>query len=154
MKTTQYLTTLAVAAGFLTTAALADSSPSTSAAGTVQPTAPVQIIYAPQLPSVAELTSVAAAQGITVKQIVQSARDVSITTQSADGQTKTVSYQLLADAGARPAQIAAPAVVYAVPPTPAPYDYDSYAPYYPEVYYPPVSVRLGFGYGYRGGRRW
>jgi hypothetical protein len=147
---TQNVITSAVVAGFLTTAAFADNSIGTSvsapAAVISQPATPNQIIYTPQLPSVAELTRAATAQKLTVKLIDQSAREVSITTQTSDGQTKVVSYQLLADATAT-----APAVVYAAPPS-RDYYYDPYDPYYSAYWYPPVSVRLGFGF--RGGRRW
>lgn len=121
-----------------------------------------QIIYAPQLPSVAELIKMAAAQGLTVRQIVQSDRAVSITYQLANGQSKTISYQLLANAVTASAPVVAttPAptttrVVYVAPD----YYYDPfYYPYYGPYWYPPVSVRLGFGFrgrgwGFRGGHR-
>jgi len=145
----QAITALFVAAGFLTNAALADNS--TSPPVTVQQATPAQTIYAPQLPTIAELTSAAAAQGVTIKQITQSAREVSITTQSADGQTKLVSYQLLADAAVNPVPVAAPTVVYAAPPGPVYYYYDPYDPYYSACFYPPVSVRFGLGFGFRRG---
>lgn len=150
---TQNITALVLATGFLTTAAFADNSPATSApaptAITSQPPAPNQIIYLPQLPSVGELTGVAAAQGLTIKQITQSARELSVTYQFADGQTKIVSYQvLLPNVGVNPAQLAPPTVVYAEPPPPVYY----YDPYYPAYWYPPVSFRFGFGFG-RGHRR-
>jgi len=146
----QNVTAFFVVAGFLATAAFADNStvtPAPAAAATISlPAPPNQIIYTPQLPGITELTSAAAAQGLTIKLIDQSAREVSITTQSADGQTKVVSYQLLSDAKATaPTGVAAaPSRVY--------YYYEPDAPFYSGYWYPPVSVR--FGFGFRGGRRW
>ncbi len=154
---TQNITALIIAAGFFTTAAWADNTPAAPASAatalTAQSTAPDQTIYAPQLPSVAELTNAATAQGLTIKQITQSAHDLRITYQTADGQILVVLYRLLTDAGANLAQAAAPTVVYAVAPSPVYYFYDPY--------YPPVSVRLSLGLrtsgyrtsSFRGGRR-
>jgi hypothetical protein len=146
---TQNITALIIAAGLLTTAAWADNAPaapaSASTALTAQP-APDQTIYAPQLPSGAELTNAATAQGLTIKQITQSAHDLRITYQTADGQILVVLYRLLPDAGANLAQAAAPTVVYAVAPSPVYYFYDPYDPYYSAVLYPPVSVRLSLGF--------
>ena len=147
---TQNVTALVVVAGFFATAAFADNSPVTPApapASILPPAPPNQIIYTPQLPGVAELTRAATAQGLTIKLIDQSAREVSITTQSADGQTKVVSYQLLADARAT-----APSAVAAAVPSRVYYYYEPDDPFYSGYWYPPVSVRLGFGF--RGGRRW
>ena len=155
MKTTN-VTVLILAASLLTAAAIAET-PTSSVPAQM---APSQIIYASQLPSVPELTKAAAAQGLTIKQIVQSARDLNVVYQSAEGQINTVVYQLLADAGSSPVQATAPAavqvttptVVYTTPPV-ANYYYDPYYyPYYSGYFYPPVSVRLGGGF--RGGRRW
>ena len=147
---TQNITALIITAGLLTTAAWADNAPaapaSASTALTAQPAAPDQTIYAPQLPNVAELTNAATAQGLTIKQITQSAHDLRITYQTADGQILVVLYRLLPDAGANLAQAAAPTVVYAVTPSPVYYFYDPYDPYYSTVLYPPVSVRLSLGF--------
>ena len=63
------ITALVVATGFLATAAFAEDQPAVP--GTLPtvtspaPAAPNQIVYAPQLPSIAELNKVAAAQGVT-----------------------------------------------------------------------------------------
>jgi hypothetical protein len=116
---------------------------------------PNQIIYAPQLPSPTELTNVAAAQGASVQQIVQSANQVTVIYRYANGQINTVAYQLLPTTNV----VSAPAPTTVIVPSPAPtviYEqaprvvyYETYAPYYPRYYYPPVSLNLGFGY-YRG----
>ncbi len=118
-----------------------------------------QIVYQPRLPSPLELTTAAAAQGLTVEQIVQSANQVVAAYRNASGQLFTVAYQTLPPSGAAPGSTVvpanpAPAVVHVAPP-PAVYetaprviyydDPDYY--YYPRYYYPPVS--FGFGFGYR-----
>ena len=85
-----------------------------------------------------------------------------MTYQLSNGQTKTISYQLLPDA-TQPAAAAAvtvrrtvevvPAqtVVYAQDPQPVYY----YDPFWGSYWYPPVAVDLGFrwGWGFRGGYR-
>jgi hypothetical protein len=123
--------------------------------------APNQIIYSPRLPTAGELTSVAAAQGLTVQQITQTANQVTAIYRNANGELTTVAYQLLPTSGA-PATVAvpspAPTVVYQQAPSVVYYrTYDRpYDPYWPR-YYPPVSLSLGFGYGWGGGghyRHW
>lgn len=129
--------------------------------------APNQIIYAPRLPNPSELTAAAAAQGMAVEQINQSATQVTVVYRSASGQTNTVAYQLLPTATAPTTTVVvqnpAPTVVYETSPRVVYYDrYDPY--YYPRYYYPPVSLSLGFGYyrgwgggyhgGYHGGGHW
>jgi hypothetical protein len=130
------------------------------------PVQPNRIIYAPQLPSPAELTSAAAAQGVLIEKIDQSASQVAVTYKDASGQTSVVSYQLLSAAGTTaPAPAPAPVSVVAsrpvvvYPSAPRVIYYDTYEPaYYPRYYaYPPVSLHLGFGYyhGFGGGyHRW
>lgn len=117
--------------------------------------APNQVIYSPRLPSVAELTSVASAQGLTVEQVSQTANQVTVVYRNSAGQLNTVAYQLLANAANQPATVVvpsqAPTVVYQSAPSVV--YYESYRPYYPRYYYPPVSVNLGFGY-YRGWGGW
>lgn len=118
-----------------------------------------QIVYQPRLPSPAELTTAAAAQGLTVERIVQSANQVVAAYRNVSGQLFTVAYQTLPPSGAASGATVVlaspdPAVVHVAPP-PAVYEtaprviyYD--APdyyYYPRYYYPPVS--FGFGFGYR-----
>jgi len=142
-------------------AALATAAQAQSPAAVVASPPPDQIVYAAQLPPVASLTAVAAAQSLTIKQIVQTDRDITVTYLLTNGQTRTVSYQLLANVGQAPAVIAAKSIpapeVYAAP-TPV-YVYtpvrDRY--YYDDPYsywYPPVAVSLGFGWGWgHGGHR-
>src|SRR5882724_10866075 len=113
MKTT-IVTVLVLAVSFLTTAAMAETLSSSSVSVQM---APSQIIYTPQLPSVPELTKAAATQGLTIKQIVQSPRDLNVVYQSAQGQINTVVYQLLADAGSSPVQATAPTAVQVTAPT-------------------------------------
>ncbi len=135
-----------------------------------------QIVYAPRLPSTTELTNVAAAQGLSIDKIIQTASQMTVVYRSANGQTNTVAYLLLPAAGSTAANevpapsavpsgavmgtttqtvIAAPSpapqVVYA---TPAPiYYYDPfyYPAYYSYPWYSPVSVSIGWGFGYHGG---
>ena len=161
---TKALTALVLSSGLFTAVSFAQTpsnvapaAPSASAAAV----APDQIIYAPQLPNVGTLTNAAAAQGLAIKQISQTDREIEVTYQLGTGQTRTISYQLLPANGASPsgsvapsaavipAPSTAPTVVYAVT-DPYPYYY-GYGPYYSGYWYPPVSVRLGFGWGYRGG---
>ena len=132
-------------------------APAAPAAATA---APNQIIYAPRLPSAAELTNAAAAQGVTVERIEQSASQISVTYKYSNGQTNTVAYQLLPTSTMpSPTQTTvvqsapAPAVVYAPPPRVIYYEEPIYYPrYYYRPYYPPVSFSFGFGYrGHYGG---
>jgi hypothetical protein len=121
--------------------------------------APTQIVYTPKLPTAQELTDAAAAQGMTVERISQTALQVIAFYRNANGQPVTVAYQTLPPSGVAqtpaPAQ-PAPAVVVTAPPPTVVYEtaprvvyYESPAYYYPRYYYPPVS--LSFGFGYRGG---
>ncbi len=128
-------------------------------------TAPNQTVYAQRLPSVDELSKVAAAQGLAVERVEQSPTQVTVVYKYANGQTNTVAYLLLPGAGATAptnnVQVVAPTtqaptVYYAPAPAPAPtvvyYDdyspryYSSYAYPYPRYYYPPVTIGLGFGF--------
>jgi hypothetical protein len=119
-----------------------------------------QVVYSPRLPSAAELTNVAAAQGLTIDRIVQTSSQMTVMYRSANGQTNTVAYLLLPAAGATMSTVAtttpAPTVVYAAQPAyvAAPvYYYDPF--YYPSYYagpwYGPVSIGVGLGFGFRGG---
>jgi hypothetical protein len=149
---TQNIAALVLAGGLFATVAFAENSAAAPVVTSMPEPAPNQIVYATQLPAVPELTRAAAAQSLTIKQIVQSPRDLTLTYQSADGQTKVVAYRLLSDAGAGVVQPPAPTVVYAAPPYPSYY----YDPFYPDYWYPPFSVRFGFGFrsgGFRGGFR-
>ena len=163
---TKIITTLVLGAAFLAQGAAAQtgtaiSTPSTPAPAVQTPASPAppapnQIIYAPRLPSVAELTSAAAAQKLTVQRIEQTSSQVTVVYQSANGQTSTVAYQFLpgtAGAAPGPAEAAPPPATYASSPRVVYYD-DYWPGYYPTFWYPPVSLRLGFGFhggGFRGG---
>jgi hypothetical protein len=151
------------------TVVLPASSPATPAPEVVQsPNAAsagagvTQIVYTPQLPTAAEITNAAAAQGLTVERLVQTSNQVIAFYRTGSGQAMNVAYQSLPPAGSAVATpTPAPAVVVTSPPPtvvaapprtvvyePAPrviyYDYPSY--YYPRVWYPPVSFNVGFGY--------
>jgi len=131
----------------------------------VAPAVPAdRIIYAGQLPSVAQLTQTAQAQGLAIAAIVQTARDITVTYRLTNNTTRTISYQLLPEAqptAVMPASTApvvetAPTTVqvveYAPPPRTVVYRY--YDPYYYDPFYwprVPVSVNLGFGWTFRGG---
>lgn len=124
-----------------------------------------QTVYTQRLPSVAELTNAATAQGRTIQRVEQTASQVTVSYQAANGQVTTVAYLILPAAGtSAPTVVATPTpppttVVYAEPPPQVVYYSDG--PYYygyPRYYYPPVSLSLGFGFrgghyygGYRGG---
>lgn len=129
-------------------------APATAAA---TPATPNQIVYTPRLPSAAELTDAAKAQGLAVERIEQSAAQIVATYRNSNGQVNVVCYQTLPPTGT-PAEVVSvpasppPTVVYQAPPRVVYYDY--YDPfYYPysRVWYPPVSVRFGVGFGHRGG---
>ncbi len=144
---------------------------------------PDRIIYSGQLPSVAQLTQTAKAQGLTVASITQTASEVAVTYRLQDNSTRTVSYQLLPTNADGTAAVEPPPGNVAVAVTPAPvqvvevtepaptvvYRYRYYDPFYYDPFYwgprAPVSVQLGFGFGghrhggYYGGhhhhgRRW
>ncbi len=152
------------ALGLATTGAYAQTpAPSTPAP------APTELVYLQQLPTVASLMNTAKAQGVTVLKISQTSTEVDAVYQAPNGQTNTVSYQVLpAGDGAAPAYapyapapgaVPAPAtagttVVYQTTPAPA-YYYDPYyyGGYYPWGWYAPIGIRLGFGWGggWRGG---
>jgi hypothetical protein len=149
-----------------TNTAPAPAAPTSAPAPVLTQTAPApeQIIYAPRLPAVNELTSVAAAQGLTIQQVSQSATQVTVIYKNSAGQLSTIAYQLLPNgSNGTPATVAVPStpppVVYA--PAPRVVYYESYDPFYDPFwprYYPPVSLSLGFGYyhgwGGHGGHHW
>lgn len=130
---------------------------------------PDRIIYSGQLPSVAQLTQTAKAQGLTIANITQTAAEIAVTYRLQDNSARTVSYQLLptnADgtAAVEPAPGNVPVTVVPAPTQvivtePAPtvvYRTGYYDPFYYDPFYwgprAPVSVHLGFGFGsYRHG---
>lgn len=143
-----------LAAALATTAALADA-PAVAA-----PT-PNAIVYVQSLPSPAELSKAAAAQGLSIAQINQTSDQVTVVYKSASGETNTIAYRPLSAVGAAPAAATTSQTVV-VPSTPAPsttvvystpvYTYDPY--WYPGWgWYPPVAVSLGFGW-HGGGWGW
>ena len=174
---TKLFSLLVVTAGLLALGARAQVATPSSLAPAVDVVSTPQanqIVYAPRLPSTTELTNVAAAQGLSIDKIVQTASQMTVVYRSANGQTNTVAYMLLPAGGSTaasevPAPSAAPSgavmgtttqtviaapsspapqVVY-VTPSPAPaYYYDPF--YYPAYYgypwYSPVSVGIGFGF--------
>jgi hypothetical protein len=113
---------------------------------------PDQIIYTAQLPRVIDLTNAAAAQRLAIKQIVQTASEITVSYQFANGQTRTVSYQLLLEGNTAPVRVVAqaPAPVVVVAPSPGAYYYEPY--HYCGPWYPPVVVRFGADFGFR--RHW
>jgi hypothetical protein len=147
------------------TAAFAQNTVSVSAP-TSSPT-PNEVVYVPTLPSVADLTKAATAQGITVEQINQTSSQITAVYKYANGQVSTVAYQPLsaAEASAIPMPTTpAPAVGTVAPATTVVYqtagpgyyyDYPYPYGYYGYGWYPPVSIGLGFGFhgggGFRGG---
>ena len=145
------------------------TAPSVAPVAAPSPAAtPNQLVYAARLPSVAELTNAATAQGLSIDRIEQTSAQITVVYRYGNGQTNVVAYLLLPAAGAAtspiPTPSAPPAVVYQPAPTvvyqPAPrvvyYDGYGYGPaYYPYYWYPPVSFSVGLGFnfhdGYHGG---
>jgi hypothetical protein len=145
------------------------ASPSASQPSIVAPTVasstavtPNQIVYAQRLPSVAELTNAAAAQGLAIDRIEQTSAQITAVYRYANGQINIVAYLLLPTAGATTIPVPTPstpppAVVYNTAPRVVYYDADyGYGPaYYPYYWYPPVAFSIGLGfnyhYGYHGG---
>lgn len=125
-----------------------------------QSPAPDQVIYSPRLPSAEELTHAASAQNRKIDRIEQTSSEVKVVYRFSNGQIETVSYQLLPadDGGSGGIPVSAPTT----PPPPPPTTTVVYAPapapvyYYPDYYpwwgwYPPVSLRVGVGFGYHHG---
>jgi hypothetical protein len=150
---------LALAAiGLVTTGAYAQTPTPTT-----PPPAPTELVYLPQLPTVAMLIANAKAEGATIVKIDQKGSQTDVTYKDANGQVNVVSYQLLpaAEAGAAQATAGAPVptppptVVYRAGPQPIyygdPYYYGDYYPYY---WWPAVSVGLGFGWYHGWGGHW
>lgn len=118
---------------------------------TTQAPAPNQIVYTPQLPTVADLSNAAAAQGLTVERIEQSSTQIVAVYKYANGQTNTVAYQTLPPAtgttGTTTTVAPSTTVIYESSPRIV-YAYD---PFYDPFWYPPFAVRVGVGFGFRGG---
>ena len=146
------------------TNAAAPSAEATPAQETAALPAPNQIVYRSALPSAQEVANAAAAQGLTVEQISQTASQVVAVYKTKSGQIMTVAYALLPTAGGyapSQAQVTTAAVEYApsgtvVSAAPAsttvvytdPYYYDPvYSPWYYGYGwgYPGIALGIGFG---------
>jgi hypothetical protein len=149
-----------LATALFSTAAFAQN---TVASATATPT-PNEVVYVPQLPSVADLTKAAAAQGVTVEQINQTSGQITVVYKYSNGQVNTVAYQPLsaAEASAVPMPAtSAPGAVAVAPTTTVVYEGSPYYYGYPYPYYgygwgwyPPVAIGVGIGFhggGFRGG---
>lgn len=157
---TPILSLLALTAGFAAVSANGQSpapvvTPSSPAPAVASSLVPNQVVYAQTLPTAAELSNAAAAQGLTIERIEQTPAQVLVLFKYGNGQSTTVSYQLVPPAGAvatpvmTPVAVEQPAVVYRRAPRVV--YYDDYYPYW----YPPVSLSLGVGFGhFHGGGRW
>jgi hypothetical protein len=163
MKTNSIITTVVFTTTLFATGAVAQTTAQT-AGSPVGPTppptaivslaspmpAPNSIIYIPRLPTPAELSNAAAAQGLAIAKMEQTSDHITVVYQYANGQTNTIAYQLLSAAGMAMAP-GAPAPAYTttvVYPDSGYYYYDPF--YYPWgwPWFAPVSLRLGFGYNY------
>jgi hypothetical protein len=122
--------------------------------------APSEIVYVPQLPDPSDLIREAKTEGSSVAKIDQTSSQVIVAYKNADGQISTVVYRPMSavESAAAPmaAVIPAPAspttVIYSAPEPVYYYPAYSYYPnYYPWGWYPPVSVRVGFGFRAFGG---
>jgi len=169
MKSFKTLFTAGLAATALSAAAWAQPA---------APQAPSEVIYLPQLPTAADLSRAAAAQGQTVTRIEQGNGGVTASYTNASGQTMVVSYQLLpngasvapgappppATGGPAPAygqdqnQVVvtqptspAPTVVYNDASAYNPYAYDYYPAYGYSPWYPAIGLGIGWGWGYNYG---
>jgi hypothetical protein len=131
-------------------------SPSQAAApapGTAAP-APT-IVYVQRIPTATELISAANAQHMTVYRIEQSGSQITAVYRFANGRLNIITYMPLpeneaAAAGAPAAPAPASTTVVYSTPAPAYYPYYPYYGYYPYGWYPPVAIRLGFGFGFHG----
>ncbi|HTQ32394.1 MAG TPA: hypothetical protein VMI53_14375 [Opitutaceae bacterium] len=158
MKTSPCILAIALATAF-TTAARAQTPANP---------APNETIYVQQLPTPSELTG-GAGGGVTVARIDQTGDQVTVVYKYANGQTNTVVYKPIAAAASAAVPVTTPppavpattqTVVYAGP-APVYYYYPAgycYPGYYSWGWYPPVTVRVGFGFhyfhgGFRGGFR-
>jgi hypothetical protein len=169
-----FATAIAGSAVFAQPSPVIGAPAASSAPSAAQATpAPNQIIYAPRLPSAAELSSAAAAQGLSIDKIDQTGSQITVVYRLNNGQLNVVSYQLLpttdnaaATVPTAPQVVEAPpapsyspstTVVYAPPPPPQVVYYEEPVYYrYPSYWYPPVSFRLGLGFhsgGYHGSYR-
>jgi hypothetical protein len=166
MKTSTFIAATTVAAFGLSLSLATPSRAQTPAAAPAAAAQPSnELVYLPQLPNVADLTSGASSQGLTILKISQTATAVTVTYKYPAGQVSIVTYEVLPPGEGGAAPVAATVVqgttaptVVAAPPqtvvyqTTTPVYYDTYPAYYPWNYwYPPVSIGLGFAWGWHGG---
>lgn len=150
--TTKFIPGLVLATGLLTQGVRSEEpvlppTPAPSSAAPLSLQAPDQIVYTAVMPSVADLNTSAAAQGLAVLQISPSAVQTTVVYRYPDGKTRVVAYQLPPPGNTSSSTTvvtAPPAVVYDLPPPVVNYYYD---PLYPRYVYPPVSLHVGFGAG-------
>jgi len=109
---TKLLPAFILAAGCLAIGARAQTPATAAATEAPASPAPSRIIYAPRLPSVAELMNVAAAQGLGVERVDQTTNQITVTYKSGS-QLSTVVYNLLPAVGS-PA-VATPALQATAP---------------------------------------
>jgi hypothetical protein len=146
------LTGSAYAQNTASTTAVIPSTPAPVVANLATPApTPNQYVYTPRLPSVAELSNAAAAQGLAIERIEQSATQIIAVYKYDNGQTNTVAYQTLPPSSSGTVVTAAPAPTVIYESSPRVVYYDDYDPFYYPYWYSPVSVRLGIGFGHRGG---
>ena len=132
--------------------AVIPSTPAPVVANSATPApTPNQYVYTPRLPSVAELSNAAAAQGLAIERIEQSATQIIAVYKYDNGQTNTVAYQTLPPSSSGTVVTAAPVPTVIYESAPRVVYYDNYDPFYYPYGYSPFSVRLGIGLGYRGG---
>jgi hypothetical protein len=160
MKTSLFLVATVLTTSSFATSGVVESVHSTTAPSVEMEAlpSPNQIVYLPRLPSATELTNSAAAHGLIVDRMVQTANQMGVVYRTATGQTNVVSYQLLPAAGV-PGTPVMPSVN--MPTTPAPtvvyaqaaptyvyrYGYSNYDPWY---WYAPVAIGLGLNFSHYG----
>jgi hypothetical protein len=148
---------LALAAIGLTTAGAYAQAPGPAPAPATPAPAPTELVYLPQLPTVASLVGTAKAEGVSIVKIDQKSSEIDVVYKDANGLTNIVSYQLLPSAETAAPAPGAPAaqrsVVYQAGPPVYYYDPYYYGEYYPWYWYAPIGLSFRFG-GYRGWGGW
>jgi len=164
MSTNSIISTIVVTTTLLTAGLSAQTdTPAPATPGPVVAASPASplpppnsVIYIPRLPTPAELSNAAAAQGLAIDKMEQTSNQITVVYKYSNGQINTVAYQLLPTAGNAPTVLASPAQVVTAPnPTviytsPAPaYYYDTYDYGWPWLW--PVAFDFGIGYHFHGG---
>jgi hypothetical protein len=152
--TKQIIASLIFATGSLATTVFAADPPAAAATAppaiAAQSPAPKEIIYTRELPSATELNGDAAEQGLIVKEIIRSADRLDVTFQAPDGQTKSVTYEVLRDTTLFPKRATSPAIVFSKTPSPTILDEDrdranSYPSFRQSDWFPSITFRFDFG---------